>query len=290
MQATDDKLRGINNTEDQENDSIFGNTQPGQSQSRAEERRRKVAQQVEDKNIAANERLKGNEYIKSKDFKEAVQCYTRSIELDPEEAATYSNRAMAHLKLKDYRNCLEDANKALEIKPGYLKAMHRRGKALHFLGQYDEAIRDFQLILEQEPDNVQVTNDLKDARKDQGQQAAKKTTEPKAQSEAKEPEKKEDKKKFVRVAIEEDSEDEEEPTIEDATPGQTASIVSKFPLTNPKEIEAHNREALLKMKQGAADFMKKFERMKQESQKQSKITVVNNPITDTDMTATASTS
>lgn len=89
----------------------------------------------------------------------------------------------------------------------------------------------------------------------------------------------------MRVAIEEDSEDEEEPTIEDVTAGQTDSIVSKFPLTKQKDIDAHNREALLKMKQGAADFMKKFERMKAEAQKQSKITVVNNPITSPDVTA-----
>jgi tetratricopeptide (TPR) repeat protein len=285
MQATDDKLRGINNTEDQENDSIFGNSDPAQSQKRADDRRKRVAEEVENKNLAANERLKGNEFIKAKDFKEAIQSYSRSIELDSEEAASYSNRAMAHLKLKDYRSCLGDANKALEIKPGYLKAMHRRGKALYHLGKHDEAIEDFQIILEQEPDNIQVTNDLKDARRGQGA-VTKKSDESKSQQESKEPEKKEGKKKFVRVAIEEDSEDDEEPTIEDVTSGQSDPIVSKFPLSNPKEIEAHNRDAMIKMKQGAADFQKKFEKIKQESQKQSKITVVNNPIEKTDVTAT----
>lgn len=63
--------------------------------------------------------------------------------MNPGEAFTYANRAMAYLKLKEYKNCLDDANKALEIKPDYLKAYHRRGKALHALHKYEEAISDF---------------------------------------------------------------------------------------------------------------------------------------------------
>lgn len=58
-------------------------------------------------------------------------------------------------------------------------------------------------------------------------------------------EKKEEKKKFVRVAIEEDSEEDEEPKIEDVSNGKSANkpIESKFPLKNAKEIEKHNKEA-----------------------------------------------
>jgi hypothetical protein len=39
--------------------------------------------------------------MKSKEYKEAVDCYTKSLEIF-EEAATYSNRAMANLRLKRY--------------------------------------------------------------------------------------------------------------------------------------------------------------------------------------------
>ena len=53
--------------------------------------------------------------MKAKEFNSAVECYTKSIELNPGEAATYSNRAMAFLKLKNYPRVIEDANKALEI-------------------------------------------------------------------------------------------------------------------------------------------------------------------------------
>lgn len=51
---------------------------------------------------AENEKNKGNEALKSKDFKEAIQYYTKSIEYDPHIAASYCNRALVYLKLKEW--------------------------------------------------------------------------------------------------------------------------------------------------------------------------------------------
>lgn len=50
--------------------------------------------------LAENERNKGNESMKSKDFDEAIGYYTRSIEYDPSMASSYCNRALVHLKKK----------------------------------------------------------------------------------------------------------------------------------------------------------------------------------------------
>ena len=102
-----------------------------------------MAQKLEKQKIAENERLKGNELIKAKDYKEAVTAYSRSLELNPDEPFTYANRAMAFLKLKNYGNVINDANDALRLKPGYLKAHHRRGKAYAALNSYEKAIKDF---------------------------------------------------------------------------------------------------------------------------------------------------
>ncbi|KAJ4845918.1 hypothetical protein Tsubulata_045625 [Turnera subulata] len=48
---------------------------------------------------AASEKELGNEYFKQKKFKEAAECYSRSIALLP-TAVAYANRAMAYLKMK----------------------------------------------------------------------------------------------------------------------------------------------------------------------------------------------
>ena len=49
---------------------------------------------------ADNEKIKGNELMKTKEFDEAVNHYTLSIEFNPIEATTYCNRALALIKLK----------------------------------------------------------------------------------------------------------------------------------------------------------------------------------------------
>ena len=174
-------------------------------------------QKIEKAKLAENERVKGNECVKAKDYKEAVTCYTRSIELDDTEAFSFANRAMAYLKLKDFKKVIEDATRAITMKPGYLKAFHRRGKAYHALKQHEEAIKDFQYILEEEPDNADVNKDLKESRRCLNDKLNKEpmvseiiddepVTAPKIEN------------KFKRVVIIEDSDEEdEEPKIEDVT-------------------------------------------------------------------------
>ena len=81
--------------------------------------------------------------MKAKEHQEAINAYTRSIELNPTEAATYCNRAMAYLRIKNYARCIEDADKTLSMEPDYVKAFHRRGKAYLATNKFELAIRDF---------------------------------------------------------------------------------------------------------------------------------------------------
>ena len=164
--------------------------------------------------------------MKSKEYDAAVECYSKSIALFPEDAASYSNRALAYLKLKRNGSCIQDAETCLELDPTYLKAYHRRGKACLACGQYEEAIKDFQYILEKEPENKDINASLKDARLKIQQRDS---------QEQKEAEKKAEKpveQKFKRVAIEESSDEEdetakdsEEPTI--TTEGSEESWADK---------------------------------------------------------------
>ena len=108
-----------------------------------DEKDNNIAEEINRKKIAENERLKGNECVKSKDYAEAIECYTKSLELNPNESFTFANRAMAHLKMKAYQKAIDDSETAIKLKPGYLKAHHRRGKGMLALNKYEEAIKDF---------------------------------------------------------------------------------------------------------------------------------------------------
>jgi len=114
----------------------------------ASEEQKAYITEIENKRAAEDARYRGNEYMKAKEFDEAINAYTRSLTLNPSEAATYCNRAMAYLRVKNYARAIEDANKTLELEPGYVKAFHRRGKAYLATAKYEQAIRDFQYILE----------------------------------------------------------------------------------------------------------------------------------------------
>ena len=163
---TDKKLRGSNATESSAKMSkdIFGNSKGNDKPAAPSQAQLDFAEEIERKRTAENEKNKGNEFMKSKEFNSAVECYTKSIGINPNEAATYSNRAMAYLKLKNYGSVIDDANKALELQPDYLKAFHRRGTAFLATNKFEEAIKDFQYILEKDPDNKGINASLQDAR------------------------------------------------------------------------------------------------------------------------------
>jgi tetratricopeptide (TPR) repeat protein len=159
------------------------------------------AAQLEKKRLAEEKRFMGNESMKSKDYDDAIDHYTRSIELCPEEPASYSNRAMAYLQKKSYAKAIEDSNSCLALQSDYLKAFHRRGKAYQALNKFDLAIKDYQYILERSPEDKNINAALKECRqKLEVQLEADRKTQKAAEEKP---------KGFRRVAIAESDSDEE---------------------------------------------------------------------------------
>ena len=180
---------------------------------------------LENKRSAEDARYRGNEYMKSKEYDEAIEQYTRSIDLNPGEPATYCNRAMAYLRAKKYARCIEDADKTIELEPDYVKAYHRRGKAYLATNKFSHAIKDFQYILEKNPEDEDINASLRQARQklqaheEKLEKSKPKTEELASDSTEASPDKKDapsagaakaTTKQFKRVNIVEDDESEEE--------------------------------------------------------------------------------
>lgn len=108
-----------------------------------EEYSQKDAQQKEQNRLKAeNERNKGNECVKSKDYNEALTFYTKSIHFDKTMKQSYGNRALIYLRERKFKECVEDCNRAIELDTEYSKAYHRRGKAYLEMGLAERARRD----------------------------------------------------------------------------------------------------------------------------------------------------
>ena len=99
---------------------------------------------------------KGNALVKEKKYKEALDCYSKAIEIDPNNQILYSNRSLMHCNLGEFQEALDDADKAISIKPDYGKAYLRKGKALEGLNKIKEALDTYKLGLEKDKDNAQL--------------------------------------------------------------------------------------------------------------------------------------
>ncbi|NWY03186.1 SGTB protein, partial [Nothoprocta ornata] len=103
----------------------------------------------------------GNNHMKEENYGAAVDCYTRAIELDPNNAVYYCNRAAAQSKLNKYSEAIKDCKRAIEIDPKYSKAYGRMGLALTSVNKYEEAITSYQKALDLDPENDSYKSNLK---------------------------------------------------------------------------------------------------------------------------------
>lgn len=80
----------------------------------------------------------GNECLEKENYMQAIDQYTRAIELNPKYSVLYLNRATALMRRKylgDVYSALKDCQTALELDPHYIKAHFRMARALLELNQ-----------------------------------------------------------------------------------------------------------------------------------------------------------
>src|SRR6218665_1064893 len=133
------------------------------------------------------ETIKGNSYIKSGDYKSAINAFTHAIQLDCQMASLYSNRAVCYLaqlneqasELSDSAHleyctrCIDDCSKALELLmppvaqnlDSRLKAHVRRGTAYYHLELFVEALQDYEAALKLNPNEKSLMDDAEKIRK-----------------------------------------------------------------------------------------------------------------------------
>ena len=97
--------------------------------------------------------MRGRAYIGLRNFNQAIKEFNKAIELNPQDAFAYDNRGDAYYKLDNYRQAVKDYDKAEEQNP-YTLVNYRRGLAHSKLGNYKQAIEDFNTEIGLDPKNA----------------------------------------------------------------------------------------------------------------------------------------
>ncbi|XOV94553.1 MAG: tetratricopeptide repeat protein [Bacteroidota bacterium] len=86
--------------------------------------------------------LLGNESLEIKEYDDAINFYTQSIQADPNFAAAYNNRGVAKVEDGNPHEAILDYNRAIEIDSAYRDAKFNRIYALEEVGRIDDAFED----------------------------------------------------------------------------------------------------------------------------------------------------
>ena len=124
-----------------------------------EEAERKVS--IEDVLKSEREKEEGNNFVKLKDFPNALDSYNRAISLNPSNAILYCNRSWIFYNEGDFARVIEDCTRSISLKDDYIRAYQRRGKAYLNMKQYSQALKDYTKVLEAEPDDPDTYSDFK---------------------------------------------------------------------------------------------------------------------------------
>lgn len=110
---------------------------------------------------AEEAKQRGNELLKAEKYLEALEMYSKAIDLDPQNAVYFCNRAAAFSKLEKSQEAIADCEAALTIDPTYSKAYGRMGIAYAASGDHQKALECYQKALEHDPNNESYQNNVR---------------------------------------------------------------------------------------------------------------------------------
>ncbi|CAB3365081.1 E3 ubiquitin-protein ligase CHIP [Cloeon dipterum] len=86
----------------------------------------------------------GNRLFNLKKYDDAINCYTKAIIKNPNQATYFTNRALCYLKMKQWDRVAQDCRRALEMDPNLVKGHFFLGQSLLETENYDEATKHLQ--------------------------------------------------------------------------------------------------------------------------------------------------
>ena len=96
---------------------------------------------------------KGFLNVINNDYESAIEHFSKSIELEPNNAIAYHQRGLAYYNIGYYQKALKDFNKTIELNPQHLDAHGNRSLVKLELKDYQGALDDINFILKITPND-----------------------------------------------------------------------------------------------------------------------------------------
>lgn len=103
---------------------------------------------------------RGNDCVKKSEFKSAIECYTRCVELDPKQTVSYTNRALCYIRIDQPEKAEQDCTTALSIEKDNVKALFRRAQAKKMLKRYKDSLSDLVHLQKVDPKNTAAQREM----------------------------------------------------------------------------------------------------------------------------------
>uniref|UniRef100_T1JWN3 Uncharacterized protein n=1 Tax=Tetranychus urticae TaxID=32264 RepID=T1JWN3_TETUR len=127
------------------------------------------AEEIEERRIKCNQfKQEGNEKFKEKCLDEAINLYSKAIDLCPlsdikERSILFNNRAAKESWLE---KCVADCTTSIDLNPSYVKPYLKRAQANRKIGKenLDKALEDYEMVLKMDPsikESYSAINELK---------------------------------------------------------------------------------------------------------------------------------
>lgn len=107
-------------------------------------------------------KTQGNTAFSAGNYSEALNFFTKAIQVDGQNHVLFSNRSGCYAALHQYGDALSDADKCIRIKPDWVKGFVRRGAALHGMRRYPEALEAYNAGIALDATNSACLQGIKD--------------------------------------------------------------------------------------------------------------------------------
>ena len=115
---------------------------------RERDKKQKEIDEIIQAKTAADYLDAGDKYRKKKLWIQAMNAYTKAIELDQDDFRSYERRGRVYFELGDYDQVVINLTRAIEIKPNRYLLYDLRGRAQSMLGNRDGVEADFVKAIE----------------------------------------------------------------------------------------------------------------------------------------------